>query len=118
VENKRTFSRIEFEGETSIIYKAITLSAELHDISLKGALVCFNEKPPIQLRETCHVELSLPDSDIVLSFECEAVHAHENYLGLQFISVTSETLTHLRKLIELNLGDHEKTTTELAFWLK
>ncbi|MGL1902814.1 MAG: PilZ domain-containing protein [Fibrobacterales bacterium] len=118
MENKRYFSRIHFEGETKVKYRDEFFDAELHDLSLKGALISFTFEPPIKNGETCHVELTLPASDIVLSFECEAVHHHENYVGLQFFSLTTETLTHLRKIIELNLGDHEKTTEELAFWLK
>ncbi len=118
MENKRYFSRIEFEGETVVRYKETNYIADLHDISLKGALICFKAEVPIALNELCHVELTLPSSDIVLTFESEVVHQHEMYAGLKFYSISSETLTHLRKLIELNIGDHEQATSELAFWLK
>ncbi len=118
MENKRYFSRIEFEGKTVVRYKETDYIAELHDISLKGALICFKAEVPIALNELCHVELTLPSSDIVLTFESEIVHRHEMYAGLKFYSISSETLTHLRMLIELNIGDHEQTTSELAFWLK
>ena len=54
---------------------------------------------------------------ISLGFQAELIHCEENRYGFKFISENLETLTHLRKLIELNTGDAEATRSELSAWL-
>ena len=56
-----------------------------------------------------------PSSEITLTFNAELVHNHQNKLGLKFWSTDINTMTHLRRLLELNVADYDAITHELSF---
>ena len=85
---------------------------------MKGALVGLSEKLPLGIGEGCQLRITLQGTPIELDFETILAHAEEDRYGFKFISENLMTLTHLRKLIELNTGDVEATRSELADWLK
>jgi hypothetical protein len=51
-------------------------------------------------------------------FDAEVTHIHDDNIGFKFISIDVETMIHLRNLLSLNVGDYDKITDELDFWLK
>ena len=117
--NQRHFSRIQFDVHTHIIVHEKTYKTELLDISLKGALLAFEEEAPLlKVGDTCTLNIHLPSSSINLVFEAKLVHLHEETYGIKFIREEIETFTHLRRLIELNLGDGDQVTNELHFLLE
>lgn len=118
MDGKRHFSRIHFVAHTQLKYQDKTYRGELLDLSLKGALLQFKENIPIIKGEKCEIIIHLPSSNINLNFEAKLVHIHSGHFGFKFVSEDIDTLTHLRKMIELNIGDHEQVTNELAHWLK
>ncbi|MCF6150594.1 MAG: PilZ domain-containing protein [Candidatus Kuenenia sp.] len=118
MDGKRHFSRVHFEAHTQVKYHNKTYRGELLDISLKGALLEIREAIPVNMGESCEITIHLPSSNINLVFEAKLVHIHQNYFGFKFVSEDIDTITHLRRLIELNIGSHEQVTGELAYWLK
>ncbi|MBM4053485.1 MAG: PilZ domain-containing protein [Planctomycetes bacterium] len=118
MESKRHFSRIHFEAHTQLKHHNTTYRGELLDISLKGALLQFKENIPVKLGDECELKIHLPSSNINLVFESKLVHIHQDHFGFKFISEDIDTITHLRRMIELNVGNHEKITDELSHWLK
>ncbi len=42
------------------------------------------------------------------------VHEHEDETGLQCNAIDIDSVTHLRRLVELNLGDSEQLNKELS----
>lgn len=115
--NSRRFRRVPFEAVVSMNLKQDSFSGELLDVALKGAMVGTEEPLGIPLGTQCDLCISIPDSPISLSFLAELIHKEENRSGFLFISEDLDTLTHLRKLIELNTGDAETTRSELTAWL-
>ncbi len=115
--NHRRFRRIPFETQVSIDTGQGAWTGELLDVAMKGALVGTNGNLPIALGDQCRLSISLPGSPISMDFQAELIHEEELHYGFKFISENLETLTHLRKLIELNTGDAEATRSELSAWL-
>ena len=115
---KRKFSRILFTGQCSLNKKISgeikTWKTELLDISLKGALVYkpeswhFQEKTPLQLH------LYLEGSDIVLKSDGIICHQDEKRLGIKFLTLSLETISHLKRLIQLNLADETLLHREMS----
>ena len=91
---------------------------DLLDISLQGALI--HGKGDILLEEgnVCELSIHLLDSEITMQFDVDLVHRKENKFGFRFISEDTETMTHLRRLLELNVGSSEAIDKEISFWLK
>lgn len=115
--NNRYFRRIPFEAEVTVDFGQDIRSGELLDVAMKGAMVGTDTPFPASLGDKCSLCISLPGTPISLDFEAELVHSEEKRYGFKFISENLETLTHLRKLIELNTGDAEATRSELSAWL-
>jgi len=118
VDEKRYFSRINFKAHSQIEFNDKVYEGELLDLSLRGALLNFKEQIPIKMNDSGTLIIHLHSSDIKLIFDAELVHIHENNLGFKFISEDIGTMTHLRNLLSLNIGDYDKITDELDFWLK
>jgi len=89
-------------------------SCNLLDISLKGMLV----EPP----ENLDIDTDKPCALALFLGENAAIHARvkithvtrEGYWGLQWLHIDVDSLTHLRRLLELNLNDPGLLTRELA----
>ncbi len=118
VDDKRYFSRINFTAKSQIEINDKAYSGELLDISLRGALLKCEEQTSAKMNDKCTLTIDLHCSDIKLMFEAELVHIHQNNLGFKFISEDVGTMTHLRNLLSLNVGDYDKITDELDFWIQ
>lgn len=115
--NNRHFRRIPFEAEVTLNSGQTVWTGELLDVAMKGAMVGSEAPLPLTLGSHYNLCISLPGASISLDFQAELVHSEESRYGFKFISEDLATLTHLRKLIELNTGDAEATRSELSAWL-
>lgn len=118
MQDRRNFSRIKFGTEVQIKLNNKTFEGELLDISLKGALIQSNIQTPIKIGDCCALRFYLTSSVIRLKFNVELVHLHQNKLGFKFLSEDVDTMTHLRRLLELNVGEEDRITHELSFLSK
>jgi len=115
--NNRRFRRVPFEAEVTLTHAQETWSCQLLDVALRGALLACSETLSIPFGSHCHIHIALQGSSLALDFEAELVHKEEGHYGFIFLSEDLETLTHLRKLLELNTGDAETTREEMDAWL-
>ena len=113
----RRFRRVPFTAKVSLTVDRDHWTGELHDLAMKGALVETMVPLPIPTGTICQLGIALPGTAISLDFDAELVHVEGLLYGFKFIGEDLETLTHLRKLIELNTGDAEMTRSELSAWL-
>lgn len=115
---RRKFSRIDFNGECSLIEtidgKQQQWQSELLDVSLKGALV----KLPIQFQyapnKAIQINLNLQGSDIVLEINGEICHEENELIGIKFLTLSLESISHLKRLIELNIADESLMHREIS----
>ena len=56
---------------------------------------------------------TLDDSDIQISMEVEATHLDDKRLGVYCHHIDIDSATHLKRMIELNVGDEELLHREL-----
>jgi len=112
---RRSFSRIGFHSTVTIGIQGKVKQAELVDISLKGALIRMADGESIENGEPCFLQLNLEPDRIVVTTDALIVYSQEEMLGIKFENLDLESMTHLRRLIELNLGDSEQIQQELFF---
>ncbi|MDF3936753.1 PilZ domain-containing protein [Pseudomonas citronellolis] len=110
---RRRFSRIAFDASTEVGQDGQRWKAELHDLSLQGLLV---ERPA-----GWHGDPAKPfDVRIYLGFdaniymEAELAWEREGLLGFTCKHIDLESISHLRRLVELNLGDETLLERELT----
>lgn len=109
---RRRFWRAAFQAEVQLVDAAGPMPAELIDISLKGALV----NVPVQWRgrvgTAARLELRLAD-DREISMGVVVSHVEGARVGLRCIDIDLDSITHLRRLVELNAGDATLLDREL-----
>ncbi len=114
----RNYRRIPFHTTATIIWAQEQFPCELIDLALRGALLQTHHEVPIKVSERARVEIELANSQLKLSFGVELIHREQNQYGFLFIDADDESLAHLRRLLELNLGDDEQVDRELIHWLQ
>lgn len=114
-EERRAFSRIPFNGKVTMIQGQSQWTAELLDISLKGILVTHPKDWAPNTGEDFQLKLSLDDSNqITIAMDASLVHNRNECLGFRCDHIDLESMTHLRRLLELNIGDEERINRELS----
>ncbi|WP_020207871.1 PilZ domain-containing protein [Gilvimarinus chinensis] len=110
--DRRRFSRIPFDLNAELSQASLVWQAKLRDISLNGALIS-GPKPP-QLDTQVPIQLNVELSDQVsMSMLTRLAHYTDQELGLECQSIDLDSVQHLRRLIELNLGDPAAAEREL-----
>ncbi|WP_394204816.1 PilZ domain-containing protein [Shewanella waksmanii] len=117
MDERRQFSRILFDANAYLQQSEQTWSTTIIDLSLNGALV---QKPdafdandgPIKLGFT------LPGSDIEVSMETRLVHSKDQQLGLRCLHIDIDSISHLRHMLALNLGDASLLNRELTLFVE
>lgn len=110
---RRRFQRVAFDAPTVIAQGERQWSAALHDISLKGLLIGtprdWNGDPDQPFEAL--IELG---NEALVKMEVVLTRTQPQSLGFVCRHIDLESISHLRRLIELNLGDEQLLERELA----
>ena len=83
------------------------------DLSLKGALLRLPAGTVIVPGSPCLLKVRLSDLDTSIAMAGELAHVEGDLAGMLCRSIDIESITHLRRLIEMNLGDASLLEREL-----
>lgn len=114
MEDRRQFTRILFSISAEIEVEDKTYPVSIHDISLNGALVTAIDSKHSLKGKIGLLHFLLSDNESEVTMNITIVHEEENETGLQCNAIDIDSVTHLRRLIELNLGDSEQINKELS----
>ncbi|MDF1630531.1 MAG: PilZ domain-containing protein [Alcanivoracaceae bacterium] len=106
-EDKRRFSRVPFEGTARLHIGERLLPVELLDISVRGAQIRLPHGESVRPDDECRLTLTLDDSPIHLTLESQVRHISDDQAGLIFVLIDVSDMQHLRRIVELNLGDDD-----------
>ncbi|WP_305041736.1 PilZ domain-containing protein [Geoalkalibacter sp.] len=109
---KRRFGRIPFGSSVTLEVEGQAMTAQLVDLSLKGAKVHLPKNRSLAADTRCRFALDL-DCGLTLSFGAQVAHSNGEQLGLKFVESDPESFSHLLRLMELNTGDGEQIEREL-----
>lgn len=111
---KRHFKRIEFDSTAHIFSDNRSWETPLIDICLKGLLT----KKPAEFNAVVGdhfiVEVQLTSSDCVIKMNAKIAHIEDISVGFECENIDIDSVTHLRRLVELNLGDTMLLDRELS----
>lgn len=113
-DDRRHFLRFALEAEVQIDNAQGTYPAQLLDISLNGALVTLPPGCPRLEGGPARLAIHLPESDVVITMEGRVAHHDTNVLGYHCEHIDLASISHLKRLIELNLGDEGQLERELS----
>jgi len=110
---RRRFVRVEFHARTELSQGPFIWPVELLDLSLKGLLITKPEPwlgaPDQPFMADIHLS---PDAEIKM--EVRLAHDDHGHLGFVCEHIDLDSIKHLRRLVELNLGDQDELQRELA----
>lgn len=110
---KRRNRRINFKAPAIVHAGKGDWVGEMLDISLQGVLI----KTPYgwqgEVGDECTVDFQL-SGDVVVSMSVKIAHIELDYVGMHCEHIDIDSATHLRRLVELNLGDEELLNREFA----
>ncbi|WP_299787074.1 PilZ domain-containing protein [uncultured Shewanella sp.] len=116
MDERRQFSRILFNTKASLTQGRNIWTTKIHDLSLNGALV--EEPADFTIGNgALFLSFSLPDSDIELTMEADLAYKKQGQLGLSCIHIDVDSISHLRRMLELNLGDSALLNRELEHFI-
>jgi hypothetical protein len=110
---RRQYQRIPFIAEVVIEHDDQKFSCSLLDISLKGLLVEPPSDTNVSKDSSYSIELVLGE-DAAIKMEAKISHDDGTHWGMEWNNIDLEGLTHLRRLLELNMSDPDEVNRELA----
>lgn len=113
---KRHFSRVPFGcKETTITAGDSTWQTQLIDICLNGALLVRPTEWNPAIGSECTIQIKLDDGTTIITIiKAIVAHCHDDRVGVHNETIDIDSISHLRRLVELNLGDPELVNRELA----
>ncbi len=113
-DDKRRFSRINFDAEVHLVSAEGSWHSQLVDISLKGLLIDLPDNWAPNIQERFLVELLTENEEAAIRMEVSVAHVDDQHAGLRCEHIDLDSISHLRRLVELNLGDTDILDRELA----
>jgi len=111
--DERRFHRVPFECFVDFNAEGCQHVCELLDISIKGALIAACTGATPGPGTPCELIISLDeDKEFQIIMHGSVAHKIENRVGIYCESIDDQSMVHLRKLIEYNLGDVELVSRE------
>ncbi|RFA30475.1 hypothetical protein CAI21_05295 [Alkalilimnicola ehrlichii] len=110
---RRRYSRIPFDASAQLDEGTHSHEVRLLDISINGALLELDPQTPLDRGRRYRLSISLSTTATVI-MEVRLRHRNGALAGFRCERIDLESLTHLRRLAELNLGDTALLERELA----
>jgi hypothetical protein len=117
MDEKRRFSRFLF-ATSARLYQGDTMwETKILDLCLNGALVetpqdFHPDQGPLSL------VFCLPDSDIEITMEVGIILKGPVKLRFECLHIDLDSISHLKRMVELNLGDTELLHRELSLFIE
>ena len=114
-DNQRRFTRIPFlaQSEISSVDGKSTWPCDLLDISLHGALTTRPEGWHGDRDALFLLQSHLSDDSTTIEMEVRVAHVEDDRIGFVSNHMDLDSATHLRRLVELNLGNEALLEREL-----
>ena len=115
--DKRLFHRIFFDAPCEIHLAEKVWPSEVLDISLKGVLTRRPEGWKAFPGQPCEITIHLNGDVSAIVMAVKLRHIEADRLGFVCQYIDLDSATHLKRLVELNLGDQAELERELNHML-
>lgn len=111
---RRHFTRIPFDASYRLIDPEASWQGSVIDLSLKGAMLSRPAGLEAGAGDKYELELQLSQNEIVIRMQVHIAHLHPDCLGVACDYLDLDSMTHLRRFLELNLGDSALLEREIS----
>lgn len=112
-DERRHFSRILFNAECTLHQNDLEWNTEVLDISLRGLLVHKPDHFLMDKHAPCEATIRLSGSNSHIIMSLYFSHEDQTTLGFRCKHIDIDSMTHLKRLVELNLGSEAMLKREL-----
>ena len=112
--NRRKFSRVSFHSPATLYLPDGQHPVEVVDLSLKGALIHPTADMYVTVGTNGTLKIHLGGDGASIRMEVTVIHHRGAYYGLACRDIDLDSITHLRRLVGLNLGDEALAEREFA----
>ncbi len=110
---RRRFTRISFDAKTELKSGDNTFHVSLVDVSFNGILVRSDTPLALDIGHEVEATIHLLGNDVAIRTPATLAHKREQEYGFLIENLDIDSLTLLRRLVELNLGDEALLEREL-----
>jgi hypothetical protein len=110
---RRRFHRVLFDAPASMEVSNHTYQSSLLDISLKGALMRVPAEWTGEVGDNLILRINLDDADAIITMQAICAHIEKEQIGVLCKEIDMESISLLRRLVELNLADDELLDRDL-----
>ncbi|MFJ4348822.1 PilZ domain-containing protein [Pseudomonas sp. NPDC089401] len=111
-DERRRFQRIDFDAPTELRQGDCRWPVKLLDLSLKGMLIKRPEPWDADLSQDFDAVIHL-NPEVRVQMQVELRHEEAARLGFVCLYIDVDSMTHLHRLVELNLADSTEMMREL-----
>lgn len=111
---RRKFSRVVYRTPAIIQQGELSWQSQVLDLSLKGALLAVPLNWDVGNQDDYDISFMLHDSDIELRMELKLISEDDEYLRFQIDHIDIDSASHLKRLVELNVGNDDLLHREIA----
>jgi len=111
---RRRFTRVPFEAAVSVSNPTGKWTGKLLDISLNGVLISQPQNWHQKDNTQYLVEIHPTDGVFRIRMEVTMSHQENQAVGMQCNHIDIDSVSHLRRLVELNVGDEDILNRELS----
>lgn len=111
---RRRFTRIPFEASVTISNPSGNWTAKLKDLSLNGVLISVPQNWLTNDKTECLLKINPAENAFYIQMEATISHQEGNTIGFRCDHIDIDSISHLRRLIELNIGDDEVLNRQLS----
>ena len=113
-EDRRHFWRVPFHSTAGLVgADGVAHAGRLHDLSLKGALFEVADAWQGTPGEQCRLQVELSE-DTPIHMQATVMHVEGRNIGLRCDEIDIDSITALRRVIELNAADSALLERELG----
>ena len=113
-DERRQYSRVASHAPARLVFSIQALDTIVIDLSLKGALIRLPVKTSVAEGGSGKLHVRLGETDDRISMDIKVTHVEGRYAGLVCEGIDIDSVTHLRRLVELNLVDPDLLDRELS----
>jgi hypothetical protein len=112
---QRRFTRIPFHVPAHLEVGGDRMACSLVNLSLRGALVELSADRMPSAGASCAVTIDLdPGSGARIRMDGDVAHQRGRQVGIRCDELDLESVQHLRRILEVNVGDEELVLRELG----
>lgn len=114
-QQKRQFTRIPFDADVRLVKSTgEAWDSRLYDISLKGALIAAPHGWNGERGDEYLLEVFLAGEEIKIDMNVSVAHVEDGRAGFHCEFIDIDSISHLHRLMELNLGDEAQLEREIS----